>query len=104
MRVAAIQMRSNTSIADNCVVLETMVRNAAREGAFYIQTPEMTGILQKNPKGLFSEIKEQSEDILVELSSQLAKELGPGKNLVINMSGRGDKDMPQVARIMGVEV
>jgi len=35
---------------------------------------------------------------------QLAKELGPGKDLVINMSGRGDKDMPQVARIMGVEV
>jgi tryptophan synthase len=35
---------------------------------------------------------------------QLAKELGPGKNLVINMSGRGDKDMPQVAKIMGVKV
>jgi tryptophan synthase len=34
----------------------------------------------------------------------LAKELGPGKDLVINMSGRGDKDMPQVARIMGVDV
>lgn len=35
---------------------------------------------------------------------QIAKELGPGKDLVINMSGRGDKDMPQVARIMGVDV
>jgi len=35
---------------------------------------------------------------------QLAKEMGPGKHLVINMSGRGDKDMPQVAKIMGVEV
>ena len=35
---------------------------------------------------------------------QLAKEMGPGKDLVINMSGRGDKDMPQVAKIMGVEV
>jgi tryptophan synthase len=34
----------------------------------------------------------------------LARELGPGKDIVINMSGRGDKDMPQVARIMGVEV
>jgi tryptophan synthase beta subunit len=33
---------------------------------------------------------------------QLAKKLGPGKDLVINMSGRGDKDMPQVAKIMGV--
>lgn len=35
---------------------------------------------------------------------KLAKKLGKGKDLVINMSGRGDKDMPQVARIMGVEV
>ena len=35
---------------------------------------------------------------------KLAKELGPGKDIVINMSGRGDKDMPQIARIMGVDV
>ena len=35
---------------------------------------------------------------------QLAKELGPGKDIIINMSGRGDKDMPQVAKLMGVEV
>jgi tryptophan synthase len=35
---------------------------------------------------------------------ELAKKMGPGKDIVINMSGRGDKDMPQVAKIMGVEV
>jgi len=35
---------------------------------------------------------------------QLAKKMGPGKDIVINMSGRGDKDMPQVAKIMGVDV
>jgi tryptophan synthase beta subunit len=35
---------------------------------------------------------------------QLAKEMGPGKDLVINMSGRGDKDMPQVAKLMGIEI
>jgi len=35
---------------------------------------------------------------------QLAKTLPRDKDIVINMSGRGDKDMPQVARIMGVEV
>ena len=35
---------------------------------------------------------------------QLAKTMGPDKDIVITMSGRGDKDMPQVARIMGVEV
>jgi len=35
---------------------------------------------------------------------KLAKELGPGKDIVINMSGRGDKDMPQIAKIMGVKI
>lgn len=35
---------------------------------------------------------------------QLAKTLPKDKDIVINMSGRGDKDMPQVARIMGVQV
>jgi tryptophan synthase len=35
---------------------------------------------------------------------QLAKTLPKEKHIVINMSGRGDKDMPQVAKIMGVEV
>jgi tryptophan synthase beta subunit len=34
----------------------------------------------------------------------LAKKMGPGKDLVINMSGRGDKDMPQIAKIMGVDI
>merc|ERR1719491_1006542 len=35
---------------------------------------------------------------------ELAKTLGKGKDFVINMSGRGDKDMPQIAKIMGVDV
>ena len=35
---------------------------------------------------------------------QLAKTLPKDKDIVSNMSGRGDKDMPQVAKIMGVEV
>jgi tryptophan synthase beta subunit len=34
----------------------------------------------------------------------LAKKLEPGKDLGINMSGRGDEDMPQVAKIMGVAI
>ena len=36
--------------------------------------------------------------------TKLAPELRKGKDLIINMSGRGDKDMPQVAKIMGVEI
>jgi tryptophan synthase beta subunit len=32
---------------------------------------------------------------------QLAKTLGPGKDVLINVSGRGDKDMVTVAKALG---
>lgn len=76
MHVACIQMRSGVSIASNIEVMDTLVRQAASAGAFYIQTPEMTGILQKNRQGLFAEIKSQADDLLVKYSAKLAKELG----------------------------
>ena len=43
--------------------------------------------------------------IMLHYAIELAKTLGPDKDIVINMSGHGDKDMPQIARItLGVEV
>lgn len=76
MHVAAIQMRSGVSIAQNIEAMDALVREAVGEGASYIQTPEMTGILQKNRKGLLSEITSQGDDLLVRHSARLAKELG----------------------------
>jgi tryptophan synthase beta subunit len=35
---------------------------------------------------------------------QVAKELGKGKSVLINLCGRGDKDMMTVAKIMGVQI
>ena len=35
---------------------------------------------------------------------QLAKELGPGKDILVNLCGRGDKDMMTVAKLMGVKI
>ena len=35
---------------------------------------------------------------------ELAKTLGKDKDIVVNISGRGDKDMVTVAKIMGVKV
>jgi tryptophan synthase beta chain len=37
-------------------------------------------------------------------AEKVARELGPGKNLVINLSGRGDKDVEVVAEALGVTV
>ena len=38
----------------------------------------------------------------IHYAEKMAKEMGPGKNLVINLSGRGDKDVEVVARELGV--
>jgi tryptophan synthase beta chain len=35
-------------------------------------------------------------------AEKVAKDLGPGKNLVVNLSGRGDKDVEVVAEALGV--
>jgi len=76
MRVACIQMRSSTNMERNIIVLEGFIREAAREGAKYIQTPEMTGVLHRNRKGLFAEIGNSKNDPLVMRASELAAELG----------------------------
>ena len=75
MHVACIQMRSGISISQNIEVMDGLVRKAASDGATYIQTPEMTGILQKNRKGLFAEITTQEDDALVKHATKLAEEL-----------------------------
>ena len=51
MRVAAVQLRSGTSIDDNLPMVAELVKQAAQQGAQYVQTPEMTGIVQSKQAG-----------------------------------------------------
>ena len=37
-------------------------------------------------------------------AAKLAKELGKGKNILVNLSGRGDKDIHTVAALEGIKV
>ncbi|CAN5902500.1 tryptophan synthase subunit beta [soil metagenome] len=39
----------------------------------------------------------------ISYAEKIARELGPGKNMVINLSGRGDKDVDTAAEALGVE-
>lgn len=76
MRVAAIQMRSTTSLDSNVETLRAAVSDAASQGAVYIQSPEMTGLIQKDRKSLFAEICAQDEDPVFAAASDLAREYG----------------------------
>ncbi|HYQ84006.1 MAG TPA: pyridoxal-phosphate dependent enzyme, partial [Rubrobacter sp.] len=39
----------------------------------------------------------------IHYAEKVARELGPGKNLVVNLSGRGDKDIGVVAEALGMD-
>lgn len=75
MRVAAIQMRSGLTPEFNLAALEHDVRKAAAEGATYIQTPEMTGAMQRDKAALFAILRKQDDDLIVAAAARLAAEL-----------------------------
>lgn len=76
LTIGLVQMRSGTDLDRNIVAMEDLVRQAAAKGAHYIQTPEMTGLLQANRQGLFGCVQPEATDPLVARASQLAAELG----------------------------
>ncbi len=76
VKVAALQMRSSTSLERNIADFEALVREAAAEGATYVQSPEMTGALVRDRAALKAMIASDDKDALVARAAQLAAELG----------------------------
>lgn len=75
-KVAAIQMCSGVDPEKNAAALSRLVREAAGAGAVYVQSPEMTGAVQKDRKGLMAVLKDERDDIIVKTASDLAASLG----------------------------
>jgi predicted amidohydrolase len=75
-KAAAIQMRSGTDPERNAADLEKLVRDAASQGATYIQTPEMTGAIVRDREARNSLFTTQDRDPIVAASARLAAELG----------------------------
>ena len=71
-----IQMRSSRDVAQNIAAASELVRAAARDGAEYVQTPEMTNLLERSRADLFAKIRPEAEDEAVAAFSRLAGELG----------------------------
>ncbi|WP_306250089.1 carbon-nitrogen hydrolase family protein [Parvularcula sp. IMCC14364] len=76
MKVACVQMCSGLERAVNVQSASQMIREAAAAGASIILTPEMTNIVDRKPKRLFSALP--AEQGLEEISTfaDLAEELG----------------------------
>ena len=75
-RAACVQMRSGTEVADNIDAASALVRQAAKAGAVFIATPEMTNILDIRPGMARPKIVAQEDDATLAAIRALAVELG----------------------------
>ncbi|MCC2612196.1 carbon-nitrogen hydrolase family protein [Neorhizobium sp. Rsf11] len=75
-KAAAIQMCSGVDPQKNAADMVRLVREAAAHGATYIQTPEMTGALQRDRKAMRDILRDETNDIIVSTARNLAGELG----------------------------
>lgn len=75
-KAAAIQMCSGVDPARNAGTMARLVREAAAQGATYVQTPEMTGALQRDRAAMKAALRDESHDLIVAAASTLAGELG----------------------------
>jgi predicted amidohydrolase len=75
-KAAAIQMCSGTDPEKNVADMARLVRDAASQGAIYVQTPEMTGAIQRDRPGLRAILRDEAGDLVVAAAKSLAKELG----------------------------
>ena len=73
---ACVQMRSGRDPATNVDRAARLIREAAASGASYVQTPEMTNILDRDRERLFALIAPEARDASLAAFRDLARELG----------------------------
>ncbi|ABS68318.1 Nitrilase/cyanide hydratase and apolipoprotein N-acyltransferase [Xanthobacter versatilis] len=76
LRIALVQLRSGRDPAANLDATVALVREAARDGARYVQTPEVTNLMELDRAVLFEKLREEADDATLKALRQLAQELG----------------------------
>jgi deaminated glutathione amidase len=75
-KAAMIQMRSGVAPAANIEAAVRMIGEAKAAGAEYVQTPEMTNVLEAKRERLFATIVEEAADTSLATLRELARKLG----------------------------
>ncbi len=75
-KAACVQMRGKRDPAENLEDAIRMIREAAKAGATYVQTPEISNIVNRDRPALLAAIRTEAEDPMLKALSALAKELG----------------------------
>ena len=91
-RVGLVQMCTGRDVERNLRDADELVREAARQGADYVQTPEVTTLMESERARLFAAVRPESGNGALERFRALAHELGiwlhVGSMAVLLDSGR----------------
>ncbi|MCX8567841.1 MULTISPECIES: carbon-nitrogen hydrolase family protein [Hyphomicrobiales] len=91
-KAAAVQMRSGKEPARNVRDFEALVREAAGQGATYVQTPEMTGAIVGDKDARAAAFTSEDKDLVVASGRKLAAELGihlhVGSTAIVRADGK----------------
>nr|WP_319514349.1 carbon-nitrogen hydrolase family protein [uncultured Cohaesibacter sp.] len=74
-RAACVQLRSGRDPAHNLDEAERLIREARRDGAEYIQTPEQTATMEMNRKAMMAVLSSEEDDEGLKRMQALAEEL-----------------------------
>ncbi len=74
-RAALVQLRAGRAIEENLISAEALIREAARGGADYIQTPENTALMELEPELVQRQAQPEPESRPLALFCALAEEL-----------------------------
>src|SRR4051795_6879040 len=72
---AMVQMRTSLSPEARFTQAESSIREAVAPGADYVQTPEVSNLIQKNRKALFELLAPEEDDLSLKAYRELAREL-----------------------------
>jgi len=76
MRAAVVQMTATADVAHNIERVSTLIRQAADDGATFIQTPEVTNMIPPTGDELFRLIGDEDDDEMLAALRALTAELG----------------------------
>src|SRR6201999_3871322 len=72
---AMVQMRTGLLPEASLEQGTRLIREAAKQGADYVQTPEVSNMMQLNRKALFEHLATEEDDVSLKAYLALAKEL-----------------------------
>ena len=76
VRVALVQMCSGRDVAANVAAASALEREAAAAGATYVQTPEVTTLIEPDGSRLFAAVTPEHDRAAIDGFSNLARDLG----------------------------